>query len=301
MSSPPHVIIEGVYKNIPITIFGEEHNNIDNSIYERMDLNDKIIMVEHSTILSELKKGEEKLFTCAKGLDWVWFTRTKNKQPVICIDNRLENGFYNSQEEIDIRSFIGNPNIHPLLFLEVTDRIMQSIRKIKEKFKPIEEVFKKLVRTTSTQINRVIDLNKNKERRDFQNEENLVENLLKLSSLSVDMNIIIEIEKYVDASKLHLEIKPVFIFVGIAHALRLKEILNLNLNPASSDISRYMSSSLDYIYTGGKTFRKKTFRKSLNKTLKRKSLNKRKKTFRKSLNKTLKNKKLKKKNFKKIH
>ena len=56
MSSPPHVIIEGVYKNIPITIFGEEHNNIDNSIYERMDLTDKIIMVEHSTILSELKK-----------------------------------------------------------------------------------------------------------------------------------------------------------------------------------------------------------------------------------------------------
>ena len=288
MSSPPHVIIEGVYKNIPITIFGEEHNNIDNSIYERMDLSDKIVMVEHSTILSELKKGEEKLFTCAKGLDWVWFTRTKNEQPVICIDNRLENGFYNSQEEMDIRSFIGNPNIHPLLFLEVTDRIMQSIRKIKEKFKPIEEVFKKLVRTTSTQIKKVIDLNKNDNERDFQNEENLIENLLKLSSLSVDMNIIIEIEKYVDASKLHLEIKPVFIFVGIAHAIRLKEILNLNLNPASSDISKYMSSSLDYIYTGGykkKTFRKKTFRK---------------KTFRKSLNKKI-NKKLKKKSFKKRH
>ena len=281
MSSPPHVIIEGVYKNIPITIFGEEHNNIDNSIYERMDLTDKIIMVEHSTILSELKKGEEKLFTCAKGLDWVWFTRTKNEQPVICIDNRLENGFYNSQEEIDIRSFIGNPNIHPLLFLEVTDRIMQSIRKIKEKFKPIEDVFKKLVKTTSTQIKRIIDLNKNEERRDYKNEENLVDNLLKLSSLSVDMNIIIEIEKYVDASKLHLEIKPVFIFVGIAHAIRLKEILNLNLNPRSSDISRYMTSSLDYIYTGGlkktlrkKTLRKKTFRKSLNKTLKKRLKNK---------------------------
>ena len=288
MSSPPHVIIEGLYKDIPITIFGEEHNNIDNSIYERMDLNDKIIMVEHSTILSELKKGEEKLFTCAKGLDWVWFTRTKNKEPVICIDNRLENGFYNSQEEIDIRSFIGNPNIHPLLFLEVTDRIMQSIRKIKEKFKPIEDVFKKLVKTTSTQIKRIIDLNKNEERRDYKNEENLVDNLLKLSSLSVDMNIIIEIEKYVDASKLHLEIKPVFIFVGIAHAIRLKEILNLNFNPASSDIEPYFKSSLDYIYTGGvkKSLnkRKKTFRKSF-----------RKKTFRKSLNKTLKNKRLNKK------
>jgi hypothetical protein len=281
MSSPPHVIIEGVYKNIPITIFGEEHNNIDNSIYERMDLNDKIVMVEHSTILSELKKGEEKLFTCAKGLDWVWFTRTKNKEPVICIDNRLENGFYNSQEEIDIRSFIGNPNIHPLLFLEVTDRIMKSIIKIKEKFKPIEEVFKKLAKTTSSQIKKIIELEKNKERRDYKNEENLIENLLKLSSLSVDMNIIIEIEKYVDASKLHLEIKPVFIFVGIAHAIRLKEILNLNLNPASSDISKYMSSSLDHIYTGG--YKKKTFRK--------KSLNKRKKTFRK--------KRLNKKTFKK--
>ena len=291
MSSPPHVIIEGVYKNIPITIFGEEHNNIDNSIYERMDLNDKIIMVEHSTILSELKKGEEKLFTCAKGLDWVWFTRTKNKEPVICIDNRLENGFYNSQEEIDIRSFIGNPNIHPLLFLEVTDRIMQSIIKIKEKFKPIEEVFKKLAKTTSIQIKKIIELEKNKERRDYKNEENLIENLLKLSSLSVDMNIINELEKYVDAIK-GRQVKPVFIFVGIAHALRLKEILNLNLNPASSDIEPYFKSSLDYIYTGGynkkKTFRKKTLnkRKSLNKTLKNKRKKTfRKKTFRKSLNK----------------
>jgi len=268
MSSPLHVIVEGVYKNIPITIFGEEHNNIDNSIYERMDLTDKIVMVEHSTILSELKKGEEKLFTCAKGLDWVWFTRTKNEQPVICIDNRLENGFYNSQEEIDIRSFIGNPNIHPLLFLEVTDRIMKSIIKIKEKFKPIEDVFKKLVRTTSTQIKRIIDLNKNEERKDYKNEENLIENLLKLSSLSVDMNIINEIEKYVDSIKEH-QVKPVFIFVGIAHAIRLKEILNLNLNPESSDIEPYFKSSLDYIYTGGKTFRK-----SLNKNLKNKRLNK---------------------------
>ena len=260
-----------------------------------MDLNDKIVMVEHSTILSELKKGEEKLFTCAKGLDWVWFTRTKNEQPVICIDNRLENGFYNSQEEMDIRSFIGNPHIHPLLFLEVTNRIMTSIRGVKEKFKPIEEVFKKLVKTTSTQINTIIDLNKNEKERDYKNEENLIENLLKLSSLSVDMNIIIELEKYVDAIKEH-QVKPVFIFVGIAHAIRLKEILNLNFNPRSSDIGPYFKSSLDYIYTGGykkKTFRKKTFRKSLNKRL-NKSLNKRKtfrkktfrkKTFRKSLNK----------------
>jgi hypothetical protein len=110
------------------------------------------------------------------------------------------------------------------------------------------------------------------------------------------MNIIIEIEKYVDASKLHLEIKPVFIFVGIAHALRLKEILNLNLNPASSDIEPYFKSSLDYIYTGGynkkKTFRKKTLNKTL-KNKRRKTF--RKKTFRKSLNKTLKNKRLNKK------
>ena len=285
MSSPPHVIIEGLYKDIPITIFGEEHNNIDNSIYERMDLTNKIIMVEHSTILSELKKGEEKLFTCAKGLDWVWFTRTKNKEPVICIDNRLENGFYNSQEEIDIRSFIDNPDIHPSLFLEVTDRIMKSIIKIKEKFKPIEEVFKKLAKTTSIQIQKIIELEKNKERRDYKNEENLIENLLKLSSLSVDMNIINELEKYVDSIKSHPDtlIKPVFIFAGIAHAIRLKEILNLNVNPASSDITPYMKSSLNYIYTGGKTFKTKTFRKSLNKrkTFKRK-------TFRKKLNKSLK-------------
>jgi hypothetical protein len=95
------------------------------------------------------------------------------------------------------------------------------------------------------------------------------------------MNIIIEIEKYVDAIK-GRQVKPVFIFVGIAHALRLKEILNLNLNPESSDIEPYFKSSLDYIYTGGYN-KKKTFRKKTLKNKRRKTF--RKKTFRKSLNK----------------
>ena len=93
------------------------------------------------------------------------------------------------------------------------------------------------------------------------------------------MNIIIEIEKYVDAIKSHPSsslIKPVFIFVGIAHAIRLKEILDLNLNPESSDIGPYMSSSLKYIYTGGvkKKLKKKTLKKKLKKKTLKNRLNK---------------------------
>jgi len=279
-ASAPLLIIKGDYKGIPITIYGEEHNNIDNSVYERMDLTDKIVMVEHSTVFSELKEGQEKLFTCARGSEWVWFTRTLNAQPVICIDNRLENGFLNKLEEKDLIMYqMPIPDL-----ITIFKQILSSVTAVKDTYKPIKEVYMNLVGIIQTQMKEIIKLNVVEKKRDDTLEYNLIQNLLKLSSLSVDMNIVQLIEKYAVSDTKEGgeggEGREIVIFVGAAHAMRLQEILGLSL--ISGDISPYVQSALTFIYNGGLKKRggkkKKT---SLKKEggKKRKAIIKRKKTL----------------------
>ena len=276
----PLLIIKGDYKGIPITIYGEEHNNIDNSVYERMDLTDKIVMVEHSTVFSELKEGQEKLFTCARGSEWVWFTRTVNAQPVICIDNRLENGFLNKLEEKDLIMYqMPIPDL-----ITIFKQILSSVTAIKDTYKPIKEVYMNLVGIIQTQMKEIIRLNVVEKKRDDTLEYNLIQNLLKLSSLSVDMNIVQLIEKYSSDTKEGGEGggREIVIFVGAAHAMRLQEILGLSL--ISGDSSPYMQSALTFIYNGG--FKKRGGKKKKTSLKggkrggkKRKSIIKRKKTL----------------------
>lgn len=276
----PLLIIKGEYKGVPITIYGEEHNNIDNSVYERMDLTDKIVMVEHSTAFSELKEGQEKLFTCARGSEWVWFTRTLNAQPVICIDNRLENGFLNKLEERDLIMYqMPLPDL-----ITIFKQILASVTAVKDTYKPIKEVYMNLVGIIQTQMKEIIRLNVVEKERDDTLEYNLIQNLLKLSSLSVDMNIVQLIEKYAvsDTGKEGGGGREIVIFVGAAHAVRLQEILDLLL--VSGDSLPYTQSALSFIYKGGLKKRrgkkKKTSLKGGKKGgKKRKSLIKRKKTL----------------------
>ena len=281
-ASAPLLIIKGNYKGVPITIYGEEHNNIDNSVYERMDLTDKIVMVEHSTAFSELKEGQEKLFTCARGSEWVWFTRTLNAQPVICIDNRLENGFLNKLEERDLIMYqMPLPDL-----ITIFKQILASVTAVKDTYKPIKEVYMNLVGIIQTQMKEIIRLNVVEKERDDTLEYNLIQNLLKLSSLSVDMNIVQLIEKYAASDTGEEKGREIVIFVGAAHAFRLQEILGLSI--VSGDSSPYVQSALSFIYKGG--FKKRGGKKkknslkggkktSLKGGKKRKSIIKRKKTL----------------------
>lgn len=243
----PLIVLKGDYKSVPITIYGEEHNNIDNTIYEEMDLSDKIVLVEHSTVFAELKKGEEKLFTGAQGSEWIWFTRTVAKQPVVCIDDRLENGFLNRIEEQELQQ--GTASLEELF--KITKHILMTTQKIKEKYKPIKEVYMNLIGIIQKQIGELLLLLKSgsgEKRENLIVKENLIQNLLKLSSLSVDMNIVDFVEKYASAAA--SEKKEIVIFVGAAHAIRLQEIFGLSL--LAGDIKAYEKSALSFIYKGGK-------------------------------------------------
>ena len=113
---PPHFRAEGTYKNRVITIYGEDHGNIDNSIYQKLDeegsLVDKIVMVEHSTLYCGLKDDEEieqylsTYFNHYKqlpmGSEYIWFTQVIKGEPVICIDNRIENEFLDRVSELNL-------------------------------------------------------------------------------------------------------------------------------------------------------------------------------------------------------
>ena len=139
-----------------------------------------------------------------------------------------------------------------------------------------------LVGIIQTQMKEIIRLNVVEKERDDALEYNLIQNLLKLSSLSVDMNIVQLIEKYAVSDTGEGGGREIVIFVGAAHAIRLQEILGLSL--VSGDSSPYTQSALSFIYKGG--FKKRGGKKKKTSLRggkkggkKRKSLIKRKKTL----------------------
>jgi len=243
------LIVRGIYKDIPLTIYGENHADIDNSFYEKLDLTEAIVMVEHSTEYCVLQPGEEALFKAAKGSEWVWFTRTVNKQPVMCIDSRLADGFLNRLEEEALK--YGRQVSMEALFL-TTKQILMATIKIKQKFLPIKDEYTHLVAETQDLFKQLIMNLKNEERNDAVVEQ-LIDNLLKLSSLSMDMNVIEKIDQY--AATAGEPKKEIILFVGAAHALRLQQILNLEI--ISGDTSLLKS------FKGGRkrTRGKKTIKK----------------------------------------
>ena len=238
------LVVRGVYKNISLTIYGENHSDIDNSFYEKLDLTDAIVMVEHSTDYCALLPGEEALFTTTKGAEWVWFTRTVNKQPVLCIDSRLADGFLNKLEEDALK--YGNVVSLEALYLK-TKQILIATTKIKHKFLPIKAEYTQLVSENQDLFKKLIGNLKNEER-DDEVVEHLIANIFTLSSLSVDMNIIEKIDQY--AATAVEPKKEIIIFVGAVHALRLQQILNLAI--IAGNKTPYLKSALKSFKTGGK-------------------------------------------------
>ena len=272
-SPPPHFHAKGKYKDILISIYGEDHSHIDNSIYEKFDkeghLENKLIMVEHSTMYCGFKDDNEiepYLTTYRnhyrhfpKGSEYIWFTQVLQGNPIVCIDNRLENKFLDRASEIAL--FNDDVNLEQVLITVKT--IFAALRQIKDKFKPIEALYKQLTDTCMTQVKILIKEEKEDKTIDLKVKESLLNNLFKLSSLSVDMNIIELIEKY---SKDEGPKKPIIIFAGIAHAMRIQELLHLDIE-SSNNLTLYENSKLNHVYTGGKKhILSKTRRKNNTKT-----------------------------------
>ena len=222
----PPVVINGSYNGNSITVYGEIHNDIENSFYESLKLENKIVIVEHATVLCEidpiyLKKALNNL----DGSEYIWYKLKSRKKPVICIDNRIEMGLFSAIDENYISSFksrnFKDINEIMLPIIKVIKNLESEI--IKKKFNITREVYSDYtlsIKTIRKQLKIIYELLKNPASLDFNElfriKNMLIQNITKIASLMVDINI-------VNTIKANKETKDILIFVGAAHAYRLNK------------------------------------------------------------------------------
>ena len=66
------IVAKGKVGRSKVNVYGEIHNDIDNSFYESLNLEDHLLLVEHASVFCEIKPGEEHLFENAKGSEWIF-------------------------------------------------------------------------------------------------------------------------------------------------------------------------------------------------------------------------------------
>jgi len=257
--------VRGIIRNkhnveVPVVIYGEVHNRIDNHFYKKKSFNEArniTIWVEHDMQHCTLKPEEEGMFTHAKGLEWVWFTRVKRGLPVTCIDNRAFIGLPMAIMENVLRFVAGlatstAPTIDVLTRKIVKEGNFEDLRTTLMKIvKPILGILSTLVKQKFGKNTHIIEVFSKKINKQYQqimgmyernNEpvyltvdgvnttlfhlqfQNMVTNLLNIASIIVDLHIINLLKEYDDS-------KPIAIFVGMNHAFRLAEFLHWEMIP----------------------------------------------------------------------
>lgn len=236
MTAP--LVVSGTYKDISITIYGEIHNRIDQTFYEQLDLTGKSIWVEHSTVLCELAPHQEPLFADAKGSEWIWFTRTKNKQPVECIDARIEMGLMSRIAEIGIKTQFDK--VTSIKMMKDTIRTLlsyfQSTLSITNQLKPMwneteeikSDVEPLIERMKASAVEIVTDVT-GKHDPDLLYDKciQFCDDLVTANSMLLDLAIIANLDMYEE--KL-----PIYLFVGRNHAIRLQKWLRLETRAMTS-------------------------------------------------------------------
>ena len=218
--SPP-MIITGSYNGSPITVYGEIHNKIDNRFYETLDLTNKIVMVEHSTKLCKIS-DEHKilLLNKLKGSEWVWYKYAAQNRPMICIDNRMEIGLLTAIEENYLQNIDNDANIEDVIMASI--KVIETLDspKVQKMFiGKLKEIHEKITTILDRQISILAAVRSFEMPGILEIKENLVSNIIKISSFIVDLNIYQNIIK-VKTNPANRD-KEIVIFVGMAHAYRL--------------------------------------------------------------------------------
>ena len=245
---PSPLIVTGkTDRGTPVTIFGEIHNLIDQSIYEALDLSYKSLWVEHSSIFCVLKPEDIPLFSNTKGSEWVWFTSKQMGRNVRCIDVRIENGFMSRLQEISLRDtldtmFDNKDSFHKSIeqVLVCTANTLKAILSIKDIIKPIRsdidpiidrvKVLVKYILTNARQENITQDI--------YINANKLYDNLIRLGSMVIDAYILHSFNTYDDD-------QPIYLFVGLNHALRLAHWMKWKIHPNPTlDVNYYRENAL---------------------------------------------------------
>jgi len=239
-----------IVKGPNVTIYGECHNDIDNRFYEEyLEQNStSTVWVEHSTVLDQLSPDDHHLFANAKGCDYIWFELKKKNQDSICIDNRLVNGFLTARQEKALSKMNSDQ------FIVLVYHVIVKAMMISDDFAPIKSEYDELMATLKLQINVFesvtesplatymiqgstktnTNVSVSKDTLLVNMRHNIADNVKKIASMSVDMNIIKMLSACSDCSK------PIDIFVGLNHALRLAHILDYEITHLHPTMEKYL-------------------------------------------------------------
>lgn len=238
----PPVITYGEYNGTPIIVFGEIHTMIDNKFYENLDMRGNTIFVEHASALCKISKDDKyRLFNILRGSDWVWYKYAARNKPVVCVDNRIELGLPTAIEEKYILTTEKTEDLPRImecvmrsLRVFTTPEIKQSF--IKAKLTPVYTSFMNVIKEQVPILLKGGSLNTEEL---LDTKYKLVQNIIKMAGILVDINVIQKIKDHTATSS--KEKKPIMIFMGAAHAYRLKTLFpeiftNIDYNDVSPEL-----------------------------------------------------------------
>jgi 3-polyprenyl-4-hydroxybenzoate decarboxylase len=220
----PPVVVNGSYNRNSITVYGEVHSYIDNAFYESLKLENKLVLVEHATVLCEIElRHLISMLNNVKGSEWIWYKLKSRKKPVICIDNRIEVGLLSSIEERFLLSSQDPNDISTIMMyaLKVLKKLeSDTIKNMFNISRQVQTVYKESMQTIRKQIKTLYALLNDPDGTDFDEwldvKNMLFNNIMKIASFMVDIHII-------NTIKANRENKEILIFVGAAHAYRLNK------------------------------------------------------------------------------
>ena len=246
------LVVHGMYRGIELTVYGEIHDRIDPAFYEALELGEDAVWVEHSTQLCDLLPEHEPHYLDKKGLEWIWFTRTKHHLPVRCIDYRLEMGLMPKIAKDTLRLAIEQMHGDALdMVLDVFKLLLGEFTKLDDIIRtesaswsdPISsdiKSFRKTLRAKIKALQAPIQevITGQLELDDIKDALLAVhQDINRLSSLVLDTRVIQDLNECRD--------KHVHLFVGLAHAVHLQHWLQLSVVHPMEALSQSILAQLD--------------------------------------------------------
>jgi len=250
----PTIVTGETESGAPVYIFGEAHTAINNSFYEHLPIESVVNWVEHSTVPIDTSLASPP----KKGSEWVWNECVQKELPFLCIDNRVEIGVIDAQKEVSLlnkltillenreyreRSDVFE-NVQSILIF-MGERTKQFVINIKQLPKNVKEDTQVLMIHIKETINELLSLMKRPEEEveKIKTEiytlcKSIMIQLLRISFIFMDAHLIKLLLSYDNST-------PIFIYVGLNHAIRLTHWMNWELheNP-TIDLGLIMNKAL---------------------------------------------------------
>jgi len=246
------LILEGTLASgVRLTMYGENHLDIDNAFYENLPLAAaaaSVILVEHSTNSCEIADNSKHLFQAhAKGTEWVFYTQKTAGHPhVVCFDTRAEHGYLNAFEELELSQVAERlPLGVPTDIRFFVDSCMRSLGVFEQQRAWFESVlpgyFERSFPLLEAELRTVLALLKWRKTHGIHSTvldmplaqllpgvaAALVANLRRVASVSVDINLRHVIE---DWSR-RPGIETILVFAGKNHVVRMLQQQFLDIHP----------------------------------------------------------------------